>query len=209
MNQIVGKVDGILRWVTRIAYVNILWLVFTLLGLVAFGLFPATTAMLFISRKWLAGEVDFPYFKTFIRAFKADFIKANGLGWILTVIGGILFLNYQLLQSGTEFHISVIFAFYLFVFLYTVVVLNVFPIFVHFKAPLFVHFRSALIIGMIHFHITLAMMLVLIAMIYIASSYPTVVLFFSGSLLATSYMWLILKSIDRVEAKKEKLSVTA
>ncbi|MBP3953590.1 YesL family protein [Bacillus suaedae] len=209
MNQIVGKVDGILRWVTRIAYVNILWLVFTLLGLVAFGLFPATTAMLSISRKWLAGEVDFPYFKTFARAFKADFIKANGLGWILTVIGGILFLNYQLLQSGTEFHISVIFAFYLFVFLYTVVVLNVFPIFVHFKAPLFVHFRSALIIGLIHFHITLAMMLVLIAMIYIASSYPTVVLFFSGSLLATSYMWLIFKSIDRVEAKKEKLSATA
>lgn len=209
MNQIVGKVDIILRWVTRIAYVNILWLVFTLLGLVAFGLFPATTAMLSISRKWLAGEVDFPYFKTFVQAFKADFIKANGLGWILTVIGGVLFLNYQILQSGTEFHISVIFAFYLFVFLYTVVLVNVFPIFVHFKAPLFVHFRSALIIGMIHFHITLAMMLVLIAMIYIASSYPTAILFFSGSLLATSYMWLILKSIDRVEAKKEKMSATA
>ncbi len=64
-----GFIDGYYRfavWVTKFAYLNLLWIAFSLLGLGLFGLFPATAAMFAVVRKWINGEKDIPVFHVFL-----------------------------------------------------------------------------------------------------------------------------------------------
>ncbi len=73
MGGIMGGFYRVSEWIMRFAYVNILWGLFTLAGLVLFGFMPATVAMFTVIRKWLMGETDIPVFKTFFASFKKRF----------------------------------------------------------------------------------------------------------------------------------------
>ena len=53
------------EWISRLFLLNILWVVFTIVGLGIFGFGPATAAMFAIVRKWIiTPQEDFPLFKT-------------------------------------------------------------------------------------------------------------------------------------------------
>lgn len=43
-------------WIARLAYINLLWILFTLSGFVVFGFFPATIAMLATLRQFIRGN---------------------------------------------------------------------------------------------------------------------------------------------------------
>ncbi|GAF20232.1 hypothetical protein JCM19046_4941 [Bacillus sp. JCM 19046] len=51
-------------WAMRMAYLNIIWLLFTAIGLFLFGFMPATVALFTLVRKQLLKQ-DVPVFKTF------------------------------------------------------------------------------------------------------------------------------------------------
>src|SRR4051812_27089176 len=97
-----GVLGGFYRlsdWIMRLAYVNLLWFSFTLLGGIIFGIMPATIALFAITRKWeMDKEEDFPIFKTFWESYRKDFIKANLLGVFLFIAGGIVVLYYVYLD---------------------------------------------------------------------------------------------------------------
>ena len=80
-------IDGFLRkiydisaWITRLMYVNLLWILFMLAGLIVMGVFPSTTAMFSVTRKWILGETDTPVFHTFWKAYKQNFLQSNLVG---------------------------------------------------------------------------------------------------------------------------------
>ncbi|BDG36084.1 DUF624 domain-containing protein [Saccharococcus caldoxylosilyticus] len=52
-----GKLYRVCEWITRLACINILWMLFTLAGLIVFGIAPATVALFTIVRKWLVFHV--------------------------------------------------------------------------------------------------------------------------------------------------------
>src|SRR5699024_2683932 len=85
-------------WLTRLAYLNLLWIAFTIIGLGIFGFMPATTAMFAIARKWLHGEVDIPITKTFWQQYKASFFQTNILGLLLGGVGYLLVVEFRILQ---------------------------------------------------------------------------------------------------------------
>ena len=58
------------EWVMRLAYLNLLWIGFTLAGAVIFGLAPATAAMFAVTRQWTLGKTDVPVFQTFFGRLK-------------------------------------------------------------------------------------------------------------------------------------------
>src|SRR5690625_1995366 len=60
-----GRLYRICEVITKFAYVNILWFVFTLLSLIIFGFMPATVALFSVTRKWVMGDMDVPVFSTF------------------------------------------------------------------------------------------------------------------------------------------------
>ncbi|MEH7253744.1 DUF624 domain-containing protein, partial [Neobacillus niacini] len=61
-------------WMLKVAYLNVLWISFTLVGLGLFGLFPSTGAMYTIVQKWLRKEPVEKIFHTFWNIYKKEFI---------------------------------------------------------------------------------------------------------------------------------------
>src|SRR5699024_11923190 len=99
MDDFVGGFYRLCVWVTRFAYVNVLWFLFTFLGLVFLGAMPSTVAMFAVIRKWVTGVKEVPIFKTFLESYLTEFVKANMLGYILFGIGAQLYIDLKFLST--------------------------------------------------------------------------------------------------------------
>lgn len=69
-NPLINKIYSLSNWIVKICYVNLLWGIFMLVGLIVFGFFPATVALFTVCRKWVLGDRDVPIFSTFWSAYK-------------------------------------------------------------------------------------------------------------------------------------------
>lgn len=93
-----GSIYSLCTWFYRLAYINVLWIIFTIAGLGIFGFFPATIAMLATLRQFIHKK-DVSVFPTFWSYYKSEFIKSNKLGTVITVVGFILYINISFLQT--------------------------------------------------------------------------------------------------------------
>ena len=184
-----GKLFTVCEWITRGAYLNILWMAYTAAGLFVFGFMPATTAMFAVIRKWLQKETDIPVWRTFHDVFKQEFIKSNTLGIFLTVISVILYLDYWFLQyadgvikgmmTGLLLLLSAIFLTMLGYF---------FPVYVHFDLKLGAYLKYALILGAYHLHITLFMVVLTTVTLCLLLYMPGLIPFFGG--ISIAWIWM-------------------
>lgn len=189
-----GFVAGYYRfavWITRFAYLNLLWVLFSLVGLLFFGVLPATTAMFAVVRKWIDGDRDIPIFKTFWQSYRKEFIKINLLGYGILIVGYLLTIEFQILRS--QEHISYIIASFgvvgLFI-IYFIILLYIFPIFVHFKLKPLEYIKWAFVIGIGHPFLTLFLFGVIITLVYLTFiTIPALLFFFGGSISAYILMW--------------------
>lgn len=88
-------------WISRLALLNVLFLIFTFLGLGLFGLGPAIFAMAAVLRKWLRDEECSPL-REFWNTFRSSFLYANKVILSLLACAGVLLfdLNYLWHMSG-------------------------------------------------------------------------------------------------------------
>jgi uncharacterized membrane protein YesL len=64
----------------KLAYLNLLWIVFSVGGLIVFGSIPASVSLFTIVRKWLINkETDLPIFHTFFQNYKNEFLNQISL----------------------------------------------------------------------------------------------------------------------------------
>src|SRR5699024_9005025 len=105
MNRRFRGLYKLCEWIMRLAYVNILWIVFTAAGLIIFGFFPATGSMFTVIRKWIRKEYDIPVFRLFWSTYRSEFVRLNGIGFIFFVIGIVLYIDFRYFftQSGMFF----------------------------------------------------------------------------------------------------------
>lgn len=196
----------IMQWIWWLAYLNLLWLGFTVLGLGFLGIFPATVALYAVLRKWLTNETDISIFKVFWQTFKQDFLRANILGYILVVFGFIVWYNYQYLKiiSGVEHTIILIF-WIVFVVLFVLLVIFLFPIYSHFELPLLQYLKTTIKIALSS---PLALVTVAIGLwlaLQIFSTIPGLIPFYSISIPGWLIMWATLHALRRIERKKERI----
>jgi len=102
MNSMYSAIYAILEWITRFAYVNLLWILFIIAGGIIFGVYPSTIAMFGMVRDWLRGNPDLPVFKTFWNYFKREFVKSNILGLFLNLIIVLIVLDLFYIQSNNN-----------------------------------------------------------------------------------------------------------
>jgi uncharacterized membrane protein YesL len=198
--RIVTSLDLILQWVVRLAVLNLLWIVFSFLGLLAGGVFPATAAALGVSRKWIKGDSELKIWKIFKQLYRKEFVSSNIVGWLLAVFGGLLYLNYHIIAgSAGEISIIIPFVFYFVLFFYCLIAIWSFPLLAHYKASWFQHIRNALIIGLTKIHYTLANFLVIFAVTYFSLSYPGLIPFFSISITAVGCMWFSMQIFEKLD----------
>ncbi|KRG12705.1 hypothetical protein ACA30_18170 [Virgibacillus soli] len=192
--------------VLLLLYVNALWICFTLLGLIIFGLGPSTVAMYTIFRHWSMGRDDLPVFKTFWETFKREFLKANILGVILLMIAYMLYVNWNFLELDGEW----ITAFSQFILLvatviYGVMLIYIFPIYVQYENKLFVYFKNAILMALYQPFRTLYAIAACLTLYYIFFILPVFIFLMGASLSSFVLMWITYRTFMRLEYKQAKL----
>lgn len=202
--DIVTSLDRILSWITRLVILNLLWILFSVLGLIIVGVFPATVAALGVSRKWLMGNQDIKIWKSFKQIYREEFRNANISGWILAIIGGLLYTNYRLIDS-VQGDISFIipFAFYFVLFFYTIAILWIFPLIAHYRTKWLMHLKSSIIIGLSKIQYTLIIFLLIFLISYFSLKYPGILPFFSVSVASIGSMWISLSVFSGIDSNSK------
>lgn len=201
MTNLANGLYRLAEWITRFAYVNFLWIIFTICGLVVFGLLPATASMFTVIRKWVLGEQDIKIFKTFFESYRKEFLKANIIGYILVIIGYILSIEFKILRASDQliYFVGSYGVIALFI-LYFIVLIYFFPIFVHFNLKLSEYFKWPFMIGIIHPILTLFLIVVISGLYYVAiQNLPILLFFFGGSVTAWILTWGISQTFPKFE----------
>ncbi|MDX8045308.1 YesL family protein [Gracilibacillus sp. S3-1-1] len=196
-------VNGLYRfcvWIMKLAYLNILWLFFTLIGLVVLGLGPATIAMFSVTRKWVQGEDDISVSSVFWENYKNNFWKSNMLFYIYFLIIYLLSVYYLLVRELDGIVGSLFIALVLIVtglILFTILVSL--PLFSHAKLSVYRYVKySAMIVISNPFHmLALALAIFLIGVVFLLL--PGLVPFFFGSVLSLMTMYIVSKILQKIE----------
>lgn len=187
-------------WLSKVMYLHLLWVLFTLLGLVIFGIFPATAALCSVIHRWYDKDFDTPIFKHFYAVYKTHFLKSNGLGIILISAGVFLYVDIkiskQLIQSS-YLHVLIL----IITFLYFITVIYFFSVFIRYELKLFNYFKQSFLIAISSPFETLAIIISLFLLYYLFLYLP-ILLFFAGSaIIATPVVWFSYRACIQIERK--------
>lgn len=198
LEGLTGRFLRICEVISKLAYANLLWILFTLLGLGIFGFMPATVALFTVTRKWVMGNRDIPVFKTFWTTYRQEFFKSTLFGAMLFVIGYIIYIDLTFSPTGGLFTLLRIALFACGV-AYVILLLYIFPIYVHYNWSKRLYIKYALLIGISYPHYTFVLLAGIAALYYLCISIPGVIPFFSVSLLSYMMMWFVYKVIQKME----------
>ncbi|MBS4207827.1 YesL family protein [Bacillus sp. FJAT-50079] len=205
MGGIMGGFYRISEWIWRFFYINILWLVFLIPGLIVFGFFPSTAAMFAVMRKWVRGEPDIPVFKTFWASYKKEFIKSNLLGLIIVLIVYVLYIDFQFIKSSPSdfvrfFHLPLVSV----LFIFGLVLMYLFPVFVHYDVRLFQVFKNSFFIMIMFPFVTIMMGVACFAVYFIMMKIPGLIPVFGVSIYAYAISWGANLAFTKLELREEE-----
>ncbi|QKS72833.1 DUF624 domain-containing protein [Paenalkalicoccus suaedae] len=198
----VPGLEAFFRIIARFAYLNVLWLLGIVAGLGVVGFFPATQALLAISKRWVKNDYSFPVAKTFIKLYKQSIWRANATGFLILLVATILYVNYRVIQaSGGLIPFPVVIAFIILVLLVGSVSIMLFPLGTYAQDSLKTNVKTAIIFAFGRFHITMLTALITWCMLYMSLAIPTLFLFFSGSVGSFLIMWFIEQALHKSESR--------
>lgn len=165
-----GRVLSFCDWVLKFFfYANLLWFVFTMLGLGVFGFMPATTALFSVMRNGLWAKPIFRYVKRLAGVPRRVF-RSNVIGLILAAVGIIIYVDLAFIYPE-HFLLHVLrFVIMIFGFLFLIMLFYMFPLLAHFDWKKRMYFKFSLILGISYLQYTLTMMAVT-AVLYIAFAF--------------------------------------
>lgn len=199
--------NRVLEWIMKMAYLNVLWIGFTIFGLIAGGVFPSTTATFSVMRKWLLGDTDIPVFKTFWHTYKSSFLKSNLLGYVLLLFGFILYIDIRIFNESPNtiinllaipvVGISIIFILTMF---------YIFPTFVHYEIKLVQVIKNSFLIMIINPLPTIIMLIGISGISFIFMKLQGLIPIFGISILAFVITMPAVHAFNKI-AEKERKSV--
>lgn len=181
------------------AYLNILWVLFTLLGAVVLGAIPSTVALFAIARKTAMGEEDIPVFKIFWSTYRTEFMRSNGLGFIIIAIGLIWYFDLQFFrQIEGSFYTIMNYFMMMIGMVYIFLLLYIFPTFVHFDLKLIQYITHALKIGFLQPATIIMMIIGNLCTYYFLIYFPGLIPLFGITFFVYLNMWVAYKSFEKI-----------
>lgn len=203
-------IDGIYKisnWVLRFLYLNFLWILFSLLGLLMGGFFPATVSMFTVARKWISDKESVSIYETFLKTYKTQFLKSNILGYSLSFIGLVLYADLLFLRNVESYFLQLLYIPVLFIsFIYLITVFYVIPIFVHYDLKGIEIVKNAFFLSIISPFSTFKMCLGLLFLWYLLITFPGSIILFSGSMTSYIIMRTANTAFLKYEHKRENAS---
>lgn len=196
----------------KLAYINLLWILFSLIGLVIFTVFPATIAMFTVIKKIAnlteeEGE-DIKVFSTFWRSFREEFFKANGYGLIFIAIGSLLYIDFIFLKLYNE-QLQILFPLlFLFILVFFITLLFFFPVYVHYKLGYFQYLKQSFFIAMTSPVETILLVLSGGLIYVVGRMLPGIIPLFVGSVFAYASLVISKRSFVRVKEKQKKMDIS-
>lgn len=187
-----GKLYATVEFITLLAVLQLMWIGLTLLGLIIFGITPASVAMFTTLRKRLQGEDRLKLLvKTYWYTYKAEFISSNKIGMMIIAVGYFLTINFQIISTFQG--MTGLIALTLFItisILYSVVVLNIFQIYAHYELPYFRYFAVSVLFS-ISYPLQMIGSIVGLTMLYLIFTWiPGLLPFFGVSVTALFLTWM-------------------
>lgn len=189
------------EWIIKLLYVNLLWILFTVVGLGVLGIMPSTVALFSVIRKWLKNE-EVPVFSSYWSYFKKEFKRSNLVGLILAIIGFILYWDYYILLdvSGTIFQaLSIVFIF-LFI-IAAIMLLYLFPVMAEYDFKVLSYFKHTLLFSFVSPLATIVMIVGLFITFILMLMVPGLIALFGAS----SVAFILMSSANIAFSKAKNL----
>jgi uncharacterized membrane protein YesL len=200
------SLNKLLEWISRLAFLNLLWISFSLLGLVIFGFFPATVAMFAVARKWMLGNDEMSIFKTFWTAYKQEFLKSNLLGLMISVISIILYIDFRFVQLAENSIASILYVpFFIITFIFISMLFYIIPIFVHYDMKLSQVIKNSFFVMIMNPLSTFYMLIGTFGICFVLSYAPPICILYSGNLLALFIMKPATNAFEKINQKSKLL----
>ncbi|TYP71124.1 YesL family protein [Paenibacillus methanolicus] len=181
---------------------------FILAGIVApFTLFPATSAMFGVARKWVMGEVDAPLLKTFFRNYKDSYLQSMIAGIIYVVLFAVMIVDFQVYGGELKDLQFVSYLFIALLILLGVSLFNFFSMVVHYHMKTFQLIKNALFITIGRPFRSISTAVMCGVVIYISLSSPKLMFlipFFTGSVVAAIAFWNFYGIYMKLQMQAEK-----
>jgi uncharacterized membrane protein YesL len=187
------------NWGLRLFLLNVMWFLSSLIGLVIFGISPATAALFGVIRKLMMASDpdDIKLFKEFWTIYKREFFKSNILGYIFFVVGFVLFLDLRVLfqLKGSFLHLFLICSTLIIALVYIIALFNLFPLLVHFNLKTFDYIKYALILTIASPLQSLILILAMAILIFLLIKLPGFIPVMGVSLICFLIMKIVFKSL--------------
>ena len=201
-----GGFYRLLEWISRLAFLNLLWISFTLFGLVIFGFFPATIAIFAVARKWIQGNDDISMFQTFWNAYKREFVKSNLLGLIITAISWVLYIDFQFVLNSTNQFVSVLIVpLFIIILIFIAMVFYIIPMFVHYDMKISQVIKNSFFVMIMNPLSTFYLLIGSFGILFALSFAPPICILYSGNLLALFIMKPAMNAFEKVDRKSKLL----
>ncbi|PYZ91915.1 hypothetical protein CR194_17075 [Salipaludibacillus keqinensis] len=195
-----NKLQTVAEWIYRLAYINILWIVFSLVGMVVFGVAPATIAVYSVFQQWIKGEeIEGKIITHFFKIYKEKFFRANLLWGILLVIGFILYVDFYFIFRWDHVIAPVLLGLGMFVLiLYIMVIMFSFPLIAYRNLKVMQSIKYALIYGFRSPSLTISLIISFLVIHYLIFQFPVLYLFYSVSIITYMIMLVTHKNSHKL-----------
>ena len=199
---LLGLFYRVSEWVTRVAYLNLLWIGFSLAGVVVVGFMPATTAMFVVVRHWLTDDADSSVFPVFWAAFRKEFARSNLLGLILAALGVITYVDLHFFMSSHTLMFQVLkFVTLGIALVYLATIGYVFPILATYDMPPWRVLVVSVFLGGSRPIRTVIILLACASVAWLSLAFPMPLFLINGSGAALLLTWNALKVLKKMDAR--------
>ena len=196
--EISDGIYTICRKITHLLYLNFLWIFFSVLGLVIFGIFPATVALFSVCRQLIRGVEDVRITTFFWTTYKKEFIKANSFGVMFMVFYFILYIDFFMIFQWGGFLHYLFWPLVLITLILTMITLFFFPVYVHFQLPYWQYFKQAFLCSVVSPMTIIAIVFYTLLIYILFNIVPGAIPLIAVSLLAMMMMHTALNAFNKI-----------
>lgn len=202
LNQLSKNVYDAADWFVKLVFLQLIFIVFSLMGLIVLGFFPALFAFFAVSRQWFLLKTHEGTFKMFWGYFKTYFKIANLYGYLLSLISVVLGL-YVFWFQQIDHLIGSILLFITFLLIIATVIVWIYwiPILVHYDVKGFQVIKTALVIGLLRPLYTFGVIILMVAVYYFSLIIPGFIPIVNVSLLIVGWMGITLSAFTKIDEK--------
>lgn len=199
--RFMNNVNAACDWLVKLFYLNLLWALFTVVGLVVAGIFPATVALFTILKDFQTGE-NVRVFNRFWEVYRKEFGRVNRLGIVLTAIPIIFYTDWlftnQFTGTGAMAAKGILLGC---AFLYGITLMYVFPVYLQGDRKVFSTIKLAFLIGITYPFYTLMMFISVVSLLVVFAFLPMAGYLFLGSGLTCILVFFSSRLFEKMEAQ--------